>query len=64
MRRPICTILLIIIILLSAFSFTACDDGIDYTCGYCGTKMGHYYDYVGGEYTCYRCSKVFEELIG
>lgn len=51
-----CFSLLIIIIVLGGI-FVACDDGKDYTCGYCGRKMGHYYDYIGGEYTCYSCSK-------
>lgn len=37
--------------------FTACNDGRDYTCGYCGREMEHYYDYINGEYTCYSCSK-------
>jgi len=41
--------------------FVACDDGKDYTCGYCGREMGHYYDYVGGEYTCYSCSKALKD---
>lgn len=51
------SILLIFLILLSLFTFTGCDDGVDYTCGYCGRNMEHYYSYIGGRYTCYSCTK-------
>lgn len=57
--KKITVILLVVIMIMSMLS--ACDDGEDYTCGYCGREMGHYYDYIGGEYTCYSCSKALRD---
>lgn len=55
-------IALVFVMLIVSMTFlTACDDGKDYTCGYCGTEMGHYYDYIDGEYTCYSCSKALRD---
>lgn len=48
--------IVIIGLLLSLWSCLL-DDGEDFTCGYCGQKMEHYYDYIEGEYTCYSCAK-------
>lgn len=53
------TLLILGILLLG--TLVACDDGKDYTCGYCGREMEHYFDYVGGEYTCYSCSKAIRD---
>lgn len=46
-----------VFLLLLLLILTGCSDGKDYTCGYCGRKMGHYYSYIGGRYTCYSCAK-------
>ena len=54
-------IALLLIAIMMMCTLTACDDGKDYTCGYCGREMEHYYDYVGGEYTCYSCSKALRD---
>lgn len=54
-------IIFMALVISTMFLLTACDDGKDYTCGYCGREMGHYYDYVDGEYTCYSCSKALRD---
>lgn len=51
MRRVIGVTILLVLML------TACSDGKNYKCGYCGRKMEHYYSYIGGRYTCYSCAK-------
>lgn len=62
MKRKISKCLSLVFILVTlCMMLTACDDGKDYTCGYCGREMEHYYDYVGGEYTCYSCSKALRK---
>lgn len=45
------------IVILLVLLLTACSDGKDYECGYCGRDMEHYYSYIGGRYTCYSCAK-------
>ena len=55
MKRLI-ALLLLVVMLFSMFAFTGCDDGQDYTCGYCGREMGHYYSYINGRYTCRSCT--------
>ena len=58
MRKRIVAIVLCTLTLLTIFS--ACDDGKDYTCGYCGREMSHYYSYIGNRYTCYSCAKALK----
>lgn len=62
MKREISKCLSLVFILATlCMILTACDDGKDYTCGYCGREMEHYYDYIGGKYTCYSCSKALRK---
>lgn len=55
--KKLIAILLAVVMIFCLFALAGCDDGVDYTCGYCGRKMGHYYSYINGRYTCYSCTK-------
>lgn len=58
MKKTVRLIIITILFGLMLGTLTGCSDGEDYTCGYCGRKMGHYYSYIGGKYTCHACTKI------
>lgn len=51
-------LLLAFIVTMLGMMLTACDDGKDYTCDYCGREMEHYWSYHDG-YVCYSCDKKY-----
>ena len=61
MKKIFRCIVLVLLLITIGMTFTACDDGKDYECGWCGREMEHYYDYVNGKYTCYSCSKALRD---
>ena len=58
--KRIIAMLLVVVCLFSLMSMlTACGgSGKNYTCGYCGYKMGSTpYSYIMGQPVCWRCYK-------